>query len=58
MFPGCGGADMVATESVCAALVPHPLTARTVMLPLALPEVKLRVRVVEVPIHPEGKDHE
>ena len=56
MAPGCAGSGETETVIVCAAPVPHELTAVTVTVPLFAPTVAVIVLVAELPDHPAGKD--
>ena len=52
--PGVAGGVFTVMASDDAALVPHPLVAVTVMLPLVVLAVVLMLLVVDVPVHPPG----
>ena len=57
MTAGVAGAEVVATVKVCAALLPHTLLAVTDTVPPVEPAVLLILLVVDVPLHPDGRDH-
>jgi hypothetical protein len=50
------GDGFTVTSNVCGADIPQPLTALRLIVPLVVDAVALIVFVVEVPVHPEGKD--
>ena len=54
---GCAGAEFTVTATDCGVLLPQPLLAVTIMVPLLVPAVVLMVLLVDVPLHPAGNAH-
>jgi hypothetical protein len=57
IVPGVAGVELTVTANVCAALVPHVLSAVTVIFPLVVFAVVVIEFVVEVPLQPNGDVH-
>jgi hypothetical protein len=54
---GCEGIGFTITAKVCTALLPHALSAVTVIFPLLVPTVAGMLFEEELPVHPLGKVH-
>ena len=57
MGPGWKGVVVTDTPLIRSELVPQELLAVTEILPPLVPTVAVIKVVVELPVHPEGRDH-
>jgi hypothetical protein len=57
MDPGCAGVGFTVIAKVLGVLLPHPLSAVTVIFPPFAPTVTVMLFVVELPVQPLGRVH-